>query len=109
LIIFIFELCIRVTEAAMRSATLSQYLAIIKTLGNAGPLKADELFPSVLMERDIIGRALLFLAEQELVKAVPEVGGESSGFVATSKGLRVLDFFGSNPRISSGKNSNALR
>jgi hypothetical protein len=93
----------------MLSATLSQYLAIIKALGNAGPLKADELSPSVLVERDLIDRALLFLTEQELVKALPEVGGESSGFIATNKGLRVLDFFGSNPRISNGKNSGIFR
>jgi hypothetical protein len=93
----------------MRSATLSQYLAIIKALGNAGPLKADELFPSVLIERDLIDRALLFLTKQELVKALSEVGGEPSGYIVTSKGFRVLNFFGSNPRISNGKSSSISR
>ncbi len=78
----------------MKSATLSQYLAIVKALGNTGPLTSDELFSLGLIDAAILDRTLAFLVKQDLIKEMKKSGGVSPGYVVTARGFKILGFFG---------------
>lgn len=76
----------------MKFATLSDYIAIVVKLAQKGPSETSELQSLLAIEERTLESALSFLLRQRVIKEAV-LSGESSGFMVTARGLKILKFF----------------
>ena len=72
---------------------LDEYVALLGTLANYGPIDAAQITSLTSIQRDKLMVALAFLQNQVCVRLEPSVGKALSDYTITERGFRVLRFF----------------
>jgi predicted transcriptional regulator len=81
----------------MKCLKLEEYITILQALLIHGPIQLSEMESLVGIDRFELRKDLAFLLEENAITKKPS--GESSAYVASPLGVRLVNYFGLNPLI----------